>query len=1651
MLTSGNASGGGTVPQDLTAVGNTLYFNGFDATNGFQVWQSDGTASGTVRLTSGGATGLGLNPSDLTAVGSTLYFAANDGTHGDQLWSFSGGSATMLSSGNASGGGLSPTNLTAVGNTLFFVGDDGAHGNQLWSSNGTAGGTAMVADINGTSTADVTNLINMNGILYFSAYTTKNGFQVWQSDGTSAGTVMDTDLNTGVSNGPTNFTIMGNALYFTAPGAPMWMWVPTSTQTTPTITWADPANIVYGTALSGTQLDATASVPGTFTYTPAAGTILNAGNNQTLSVTFTPTDTTDYTDATATVAISVSQATPTLTWANPANIVYGTALSSTQLDATSSVPGTFTYTPAAGTVLRAGNGQTLSVMFKPTDTTDYTDATATATINVAQVTPTITWNNPAGIVYGTALSGTQLDATASVPGTFTYTPPAGTVLSAGNGRTLSVTFTPTDTTDYADATGTATINVAQATPTLTWTNPADIVYGTALSGTQLDATASVPGTFTYSPASGTILPAGADQTLSVSFTPTDATDYTDATGTATINVAQATPTLTWANPANIVYGTALSSRQLDATSSVPGTFAYSPAAGTILSAGNGRTLSVTFTPADTNDYTHATDTATINVAQATPVITWANPASIAYGTALSSTQLDAGVNVPGTFAYTPAAGTVLPAGNGQTLSVTFTPTDTTDYTTATATANLNVLPTTQTTPTITWADPADIVYGTALSGTQFDATASVPGTFTYSPPAGTILSAGADQTLFVTFMPTDTTDYTTARATASLNVAKATPTLTWANPASIVYGTALSGTQLDATAGVPGTFAYTPAEGTLLRPGNGQTLSVTFTPADTNDYTTATATARINVAQATPTIAWANPPSLVFGTALSGTQLDATASVPGTFTYTPAAGTVLSAGNGRTLSVTFTPTDTTDYADATGTATINVAQAKPTLTWANPANIAYGTALSGAQLDATASVPGTFTYSPPAGTVLSAGDDQSLSVSFTPTDATDYTSARATASLNVAQATPSIIWANPANITYGTALSSKQLDATSGVPGTFIYAPAAGTVLPAGDGQTLSVTFTPTNTTDYTTATATASLNVLPTTQTTPTITWAGPADIVYGTALSGTQLDATASVPGTFTYTPAAGTVLPAGDDQTLTVFFTPTDTKDYTTARATASLNVGQAAPMLTWANPASIVYGTALSSRQLDATSSVPGTFAYSPAAGTILSAGNGRTLSVTFTPTDTTDYTDATATATINLSQATPTLTWAHPASIVYGTALSGTQLDATSSVPGTFAYTPAAGTILNAGNGRTLSVTFTPTDTNDYTTAGAEASLNVAQATPTITWTNPASIVYGTALSGTQLDATASVPGSFAYTPAAGTVLHAGRDQTLSVSFTPTDTIDYTIADATSTINVAQATPTITWANPADIVNGTALSGTQLDAAASVPGTFAYTPAVGAVLNAGNDQTLSVTFTPKDTTDYTTTRATAAINVLSIPTPTPTPTPTPPPLVTVSSVSPAFGKHHEVSTVLVQFSGPVNVALANSVAEYRLAIAGKHGSYDARNARVIALKSAAYNSATNTVTLTPVKMFNLSKPVEVRVEGEPPSGMLDSFGRLISVVPNAAGGGDTNAILKKGGVTILAREAVVRPDSAHAAVRLLHRSRPGHAAISGPRSRHRARS
>jgi RHS repeat-associated protein len=114
--------------------------------------------------------------------------------------------------------------------------------------------------------------------------------------------------------------------------------------------------------------------------------------------------------------------------------------------------------------------------------------------------------------------------------------------------------------------------------------------------------------------------------------------------------------------------------------------------------------------------------------------------------------------------------------------------------------------------------------------------------------------------------------------------------------------------------------------------------------------------------------------------------------------------------------------------------------------------------------------------------------------------------------------------------------------------------------------------------------------------------------------------------------------------------------------------------------------------------------------------------------------------------------------------------------------------------------------------------------------PTISWPSPAPIAYGTALSTIQLDAAASVPGSFSYTPALGTVLGVGT-QTLSVTFTPTDSVDYTSVSDTTTIvvNLGGTTGTTTL-YAYSITNGSLVNGTV------VPGSTSGYDGVGNVLN-----------------------------------------------------------------------------------------------------------------------------------------------------------------------------------------------------------------------
>ncbi len=1022
----------------------------------------------------------------------------------------------------------------------------------------------------------------------------------------------------------------------------------------PSLAWDDPGSIVYGDPLTEDHLDATANVPGSFVYDPPLGAHLEAGKARVLRATFVPTDITEHRIVQTEILIDVD---PRPLFVTPQNAFkpFGAPLPAFAASYEDGEGG-------AGFVL----GDTVADLDSPP--VFFTEATAESpvgfyrivsggafdsnyaithlnppdrTLKIGRAVPAISWPTPADIEYGTPLGTDQLNATADQPGLFEYDPPAGTVFDVGAAQTLRVAFTPYDNLNYEPVSVEVAINVLRARPTIIWNDPADITFGDALGATQLNAMSPVAGTFTYTPAAGTLLKAGMAHPLSVEFTPDDASRYLSAVATAYIDVLRANATITWATPEDIVYGTRLGGAQLNAVAERPGSLAYNPPAGTTLNAGNSQTLSVTFTPEDAANQNTVTKEVVINVLKATPTIIWNPPAGIIHGVPLTSVQLNAVASHPGSLSYDPPAGTYLDAGSAQTLSVTFTPDSPGNVESAQMQVTIDVA---KADPVITWNDPAAIVYGTPLGMTQLNARADAEGSFVYTPPIATLLAAGADQPLTAEFTPADTDNYNSASRTVRIDVLKADPVIVWQPPASIEYGTPLVlGEHLNATAtDIEGTFAYTPEPGTLLAVGTGRILSTTFTPDDADNYNAVTVNTAIDVRKAVPTITWDNPADMIHPATLSSVQLNATADAPGRFVYTPAAGAPLPLGSGHTLRVVFTPDDTDNRATATATVTVNVLPAVAEVTWPAPEAIGFGTPLGAAQLNAVADVPGSFTYSPPAGTVLAAGSGQELSVTFTPNDS-NYRVITASALIDVAKADPTILWNTPADIAHGTPLNSQNhLNAVSAVPGTFDYSPPAGTILAAGAGQVLAVDFTPTDTANYNAGSKQVVINVR---KAVPALTWNRPAGIVHGTPLTATQLNAAAVLPGTtdavsgaFVYDPPLGTILDAGSLQALNVSFTPDDGDNFETASGSTVIDVAKAEPMIVWNNPAAIVYGAALGELQFNATADVPGVFRYQPEPGTVPQVGEDQLLSVVFIPESTQNYVSVSKTVSLDVLKA-----------------------------------------------------------------------------------------------------------------------------------------------------------------------------------------------------------------------------------------------------------------------------------------------------------------------------------------------------------------------------------------------------------------------------
>ena len=180
--------------------------------------------------------------------------------------------------------------------------------------------------------------------------------------------------------------------------------------------------------------------------------------------------------------------------------------------------------------------------------------------------------------------------------------------------------------------------------------------------------------------------------------------------------------------------------------------------------------------------------------------------------------------------------------------------------------------------------------------------ASVAGSFAFTTPTTVPAIGTANQG--VTFTPADTALYSTVSGTVSVTVTPAAPSVTtWPIASTISYGQNLAASILTGgVASVPGTFAFTTS---TTIPGVGSAAQgVTFTPADSVNYSTVSTTVNVTVVPASQNIAFpvitatqlGSGPVTLAATSDSGLPVSYTSLTTGVCTVTGATVSLLAAG-----------------------------------------------------------------------------------------------------------------------------------------------------------------------------------------------------------------------------------------------------------------------------------------------------------------------------------------------------------------------------------------------------------------------------------------------------------------------------------------------------------------------------------------------------------------------------------------------------------------------------------------------------------------------------------------------------------------------------------------------------------------------------------
>lgn len=224
---------------NFTPFNGSLYFTGGNTSlnNGtvdVELWKTDGTTQGTVRVRDLNPGGGSSNPNLLTVLNpTTLLFQANDGAGGMELWKTDGTNAGTTNITNFQGNANTISwmkkfgNEIIMGQNLYYLGIPFPIGNEIYKTNGEVGNNVLVTELR----PDIYNgvdkyAVNALGTIFFIGDNGNTGWELFKTNGTAAGTVLVKDIKPGTQSSQIPYQIaeLGNHIYFATNTNDSMLW-----------------------------------------------------------------------------------------------------------------------------------------------------------------------------------------------------------------------------------------------------------------------------------------------------------------------------------------------------------------------------------------------------------------------------------------------------------------------------------------------------------------------------------------------------------------------------------------------------------------------------------------------------------------------------------------------------------------------------------------------------------------------------------------------------------------------------------------------------------------------------------------------------------------------------------------------------------------------------------------------------------------------------------------------------------------------------------------------------------------------------------------------------------------------------------------------------------------------------------------------------------------------------------------------------------------------------------------------------------------------------------------------------------------------------------------------------------------------------------